>query len=66
MSKKYSELSADAQRVAQQSYQKGWNETHPDETFTPEELHYLCLDCDIYLDYNPDGTIYGGEDYDRQ
>lgn len=62
MSRKYSELSVEAQKVAQAEYQKGWNETHPDETFTAEELHYLCLDCDIYLDYNLDGTIYGGED----
>jgi len=62
MSKKYSELNVQAQKVAQREYQDGWNETHPDETFTPEQLHEFCLDCDIYLDYNDDGTIYGGSD----
>ena len=58
---KYSELNSDAQLVAQQSYQKGWNETHPDEIFTPEQLHEFCLDCDIYIDYQQNGEVIGHE-----
>lgn len=58
---KYSELNSEAQRVAQQSYQIGWNETHPNETFTAEQLHEFCLDCDIYIDYQQNGEVIGHE-----
>ena len=58
---KYSELNSEAKRVAQQSYQIGWNETHLDETFTPEQLHEFCLDCDVYIDYQQNGEVIGHE-----
>lgn len=53
---KYSELSETAKKVARDNYLKGWNETHPNETYTEEELDSLCTDIDDEMNYNEDGT----------
>lgn len=54
---KFSELSPLAQNRAAQDYVKGWQKTHPRETFTPEEAISFCVDSEDDVLYMPDGTL---------
>lgn len=59
---KYSELNQKAQKIARHEYQKG----HPEEEFSDEDLHYMCLDSDDILDYFEDGTIMGDDSHEQK
>lgn len=53
---KYSQLSPQAQLVAQNDYILGWLETH-NETLSPKEAHNACLDTDTEIAYNQKGEM---------
>lgn len=57
MAFKYSELSANAKKIARASYLAGWLETHEGEVLEESELHSNCCDTDEDVLYRENGEL---------